>query len=83
MSMNRLLLFSKSQFISPSDPFLRIETAADCDGSECCLAVPDENGLLDELPPHYHLVESQTGAWERSFAIGGPIPEDHYESSHF
>jgi hypothetical protein len=80
--MNRLLTFSKSQFISPADPVLRIESAIDCDGSECGLGVPDEDGNLDDLNPHYHLVESQTGAWTRSYPFGGPLPEVHYESSH-
>jgi hypothetical protein len=80
--MNKLLVFSRSQFISPSDPILRIDTAIGCDGSECGLALPNEDGSLDDLPPHYHLVESQMGAGTRSYPLGGPIPEVHYETSH-
>ena len=81
--MHKLLVFSKSQFISPTDPILRIEMAIDCDGSECGIGVPNEDGSLDDLPPHFHLVESQAGAWTRSYALGGSLPEDHYESSHY
>lgn len=77
------LTFNKSDLIPPSDPTLRIEAAIDCDGSECGLAIPDEDGSLDDLPPHYHLVESQMGAGKRSYAFGGPLPEDHYKSSYF
>lgn len=76
------LTFNKSDFIPPSDPNLRIEMAIDCDGAKCGLAIPDENGSLDDLPPHYHLVESQIGAWTRSYPFGGMLPRDHYKSSH-
>jgi hypothetical protein len=82
MRLMHRLTFKKSDFISPSDPILRIETAIDCDGAECGLAIPDEDGSLNDLPPHYHLVESQTGAWTRSYPFGGSLPRDHHESSH-
>jgi hypothetical protein len=74
--------FPKSQFIPPTNPNLRIESAIDCDGSECGRAVPNEDGSLIDLPPHYHLVESEPGAWTRSYAFGGDLPEDQYEPSH-
>ena len=80
--MNKHLIFKKSDFIPPSDPKLRIEPAIDCDGS-CGRALHNEDGSLVDLPPHYHLVESQVGAWTRSYAFGGPLPEDYYESSHY
>ena len=81
-AMHRLLLIPRSQFISPSDPTLRIETAVDCDGSECGLGVPDEDGSLTDLPPHYHLIESQAGAGTRIYPLGGELPESLYEASH-
>jgi hypothetical protein len=80
--MNKLLCIQKSQLISPTDPILRIESAIDCDGSECGLAFPDEDGSLPGLPPHYHLIESQAGAWTRRYPLGGALAESHYEPSH-
>jgi hypothetical protein len=82
-AMNRFLCFPKSQLISPTNPTLRIEPAIDCDGSECGIAFPDEDGSLPDLPPHYHMVESQPGAWTRLYPLGGHLPESHYESSHY
>jgi hypothetical protein len=63
----------KSQFISPSDPALRIEQAIDCDGSECGCALFEEDGYPIDLPPHYHLVESENGAWIRRYPFGGSL----------
>lgn len=74
--------FPKSQFISPTNPVLRIEASIDCDGSECGVGVFDENGSLLELPPHFHLIESGDGAWTRLYPVGGALPESLYESSH-
>jgi hypothetical protein len=66
--------FRKSDFISPTEPVTRIEWAVGCDGSECGCSVFDAEGNLLDIPPHFHLVESQEGAWTRSFAIGGELP---------
>ncbi len=74
--------FPKTQLISPTNPVLRIESAVDCDGSECGSGWADADGVLVDLPPHYHLVESEDGAWTRKYAVGGSLPEDIYESSH-
>jgi len=68
------LSFTKSDFISPSDPILRIEPAINCDGSECGCPVYDEKGELEDLPPHFHLVESEDGAWTRRYPLGGLLP---------
>jgi hypothetical protein len=65
---------SKEQLISPTEPLIRLEPAMDCDGSECGIAINDEAGNLIDLPPHYHIVESQPGAWTRNYAIGGELP---------
>lgn len=70
------LSFAKSEFISPSSPNLRIEPAIDCDGSECGCAVYDEEGELENLPPHFHLVESEQGAWTRRYAFGERLPSE-------
>jgi hypothetical protein len=74
--------FPHSQLISPTNPVLRIEPAIDCDGSECGIATFDTNGNLVGPPPHFHLVESEPGAWTRKWALGGALPKDQYESSH-
>ena len=66
--------YSKSQFNSPADPVLRIEPEIDCDGSECGCALTDEHGNLIDLPPHFHLVESEPGAWTRRYPVGGDLP---------
>ena len=72
----------RAQFISPIDPVVRLEPAIDCDGSECGIAVFDADGTLIDLPPHFHLVESQNGAWTRPYAVGGSLSESQFESSH-
>jgi len=77
------LSFPRSQFISPTDPVLRIESAMDCDGSECGSAVFEPDGTPVDLPPHFHVVESQNGAWTRSYAIGGALPDNQFEGSHW
>jgi hypothetical protein len=64
------LHFHKSDFISPMNPSLRIEVAIDCDGSECGSAIHDESGQLEDLSPHFHLIESEIGAWTRKYAVG-------------
>lgn len=66
--------FAQSAFISPTDPSTRIEPAIDCDGSICGCALHEADGTLIDLPPHYHLVESQQGAWERRYPIDGQLP---------
>lgn len=68
--------FLRSNFIPPTEPVLRFETAINSDGGECGIGVPDENGGLDLLPPHFHLVESQQDAWTRYYAVGGALPSD-------
>jgi hypothetical protein len=66
--------FHQSDFISPANPSTRIEPAIGCDGSECGCAVLDHDGTPLDLPPHFHLVESQLGAWTRNYAIDGELP---------
>ena len=66
--------FPQSQFIPPTNPSTRIEAAVGCDGSECGASVLDDDGNPLDLHPHFHLVESQIGAWTRSYAIGGELP---------
>lgn len=79
--MNRFAI-PKALFISPKNPVLKIEIAIDCDGAECDASFHDEDGSLIDLPPHFHLVESESGAWTRKYAVGGPLPNLHFESSH-
>lgn len=71
--------YSKASLRSPKNPFIRIEPAYDCDGSECRLATPDEEGSLEVLPPHFHLIEWEPDAQFRCYAVGGDLPEDVYE----
>jgi hypothetical protein len=69
---------------SSDDLLFRIEEAADCDGSECLRAAFDEDGELEPLPPHYHLIATgrNPDAGPRCYAVGGPLPEFVYESDH-
>jgi hypothetical protein len=64
--------------------YLRIEEAADCDGSECGRAVHDTEGELEPLPPHFHMIAfgKIPDAGPRRYAIGGELPENVYESAH-
>jgi hypothetical protein len=66
------------------DIYLRIEEAADCDGSECGRAVHDAEGELEPLAPHFHMIAlgKIPDAGPRCCAIGGELPEDVYESEH-
>jgi hypothetical protein len=73
---------SKASSRSPKDPFIRIDPAYDCDGFECRSAIPDEEGNLEVLPPHFHLIEWELDAEFRCYAVGGELPEDVYEPSH-
>ena len=36
--------------------YVRVEEAADCDGSDCGCAVHDAEGELEQLPPHFHMI---------------------------
>lgn len=74
--------YSKASCRSPKNPFIRIEAAYDCDGSECRLAVSDEEENLEVLLPHFHLIEWEPDAEFRCYAVGGELPEDVYEPSH-
>ncbi len=76
------LRFPASAFISPTDPVIRIEAAIDCDGSDCNRMFVDGEGNTLELPPHFHWIESQAGAGERTYADGGALPDDNYEPAH-
>jgi hypothetical protein len=62
--------FQQSDLISPTEPSTRIEQAIDCDGSECgCFFCEADGTPVSDLPPHYHLVESQPGAGRRTYPI--------------
>ncbi len=64
---------------------IRIEDAADCDGSECGRAVHDTEGQLEQLPPHFHIIAlgRVPDAGPRCYAIRRELPEDVYESAHW
>jgi len=66
--------FHQSDFISPTNPSTRIEPAIGCDGSACGCAVLDADGDTLEIPPHFHLVESQDRAGAQRYGIGGELP---------
>jgi hypothetical protein len=72
---------SKATLRSPENPFIRIDPAHDCDGSKCRFAA-HEMGNLEDLPPHFHLIEWEIEAGYRCYAVGGDLPEDVYEPSH-
>jgi hypothetical protein len=75
--------FPKQQFVSPKNPVLHIEKAIDCDGSECGRSFHDREGHLIDLPIHYHLVESELGAWTRSYGVGGDLPANDNLSTNY
>jgi hypothetical protein len=64
------LSFPKSEFIPPANPNVRIEMALGCDGEECGYAIHDEDGQLEDPPPHFHLIESEMGAGTRKYVVG-------------
>jgi len=63
---------------------IRIEVAVDCDGSDCGRALHDNQGELEPLPPHYHMIAfgRHPDAGPRCYGVGGELPEVVYESSH-
>lgn len=64
--------FEQSDFIPPTDPLTRIESAIGCDGSECGLVTCIVEGASPvDILPHFHLVESEPGAWTRVLPIQG------------
>jgi hypothetical protein len=67
---------------SPKEPFIRIEPAYDCDGSECLVAIPDDEGHMANLLPHFHLIEWELDAEFRCYAIAGDLPEGVCEPSY-
>jgi hypothetical protein len=73
---------SNASLRSPKNPFIRIEPANDCDGSECDRTMPDREENLGVLPPHFHLIEWEPEAGFRRYAVAGDLPEGIYESSH-
>jgi hypothetical protein len=64
----------QSDLNPPTEPSTRIESAVDCDGTVCGCAVLDSDGNTLDIPPHFHLVESQDGAGTRRYGIGGELP---------
>jgi hypothetical protein len=61
-----------------SEEFLvAIEEAIDCDGSECGSAFHDEDGVLEDLPAHFHLKVSGIcpKAGPELYAVGGELPK--------
>lgn len=73
--------YAKVGLRSPKNPLIRIEPAYDCEGCECGLAFPDEEGSLPGLPPHFHLIEWEPDAEFRCYAVGGDLPKEVYEPS--
>jgi hypothetical protein len=81
------LTFPKAGLRDPrnsEEVYLRTEEAMYCDGSVCRRAAHDEEGELEPLPPHYHLIAfgKFPDAGPRCYAIGGELPVDVYESAH-
>jgi hypothetical protein len=73
---------SKASIRSLKNAFIRIESAYDCDGSECLVATPDDEGNLANLLPHFHLIAWEPDAGFRCYAVAGELPKDVYEPSH-
>lgn len=73
---------AKASIPSLKDAFIRIESAYDCDGSECLAAIPDDEENLANLLPHFHLIAWEPEAGFRCYAVAGDLPIDIYEPSH-
>jgi hypothetical protein len=57
------IYFSAASLLDPGDSantFVGEEVAVSCDGSECGATVFSEDGELEILPPHWHIVERGT-----------------------
>ena len=63
---------------------MRIEPDLKCHGEICGRAVFSPTGELEDIPGHYHLVESGKNpeAGPRYHAVGDGLPELVYESDH-
>lgn len=69
------LTFSTVDLTRPTNPdTFRIEQAIDCYGEDCGHAFHDDDGNLESLPPHDHLVVNQKGASSETYAVGGSLP---------
>ena len=54
--------------IAPATCSVRIEPAYDCDGSACHQPIFNEDGGLNHIEPHFHLVEGESDN-KRYYAI--------------
>ena len=57
------------------DPAIQIAPARDCDGSLCHQPIFREDGTLNYVAPHCHLVEQRSGG-SRYYAILCDFPSD-------
>ena len=57
------------------DPAIQIAPARDCDGSLCHQPIFREDGTLNYVAPHCHLVEQRSGG-ARYYAIFCDFPSD-------
>jgi hypothetical protein len=58
-----------------SNPCVRIESADDCDGSVCHQPIFNEDGGLNYVAPHAHLVEWDADIRQpRCYALFGDLP---------
>jgi hypothetical protein len=55
---------------------VQIEPAPDCDGAVCHQPIFREDGSLNYIPPHCHLIE-QKGNGVRCYAIFCDFPDGH------
>jgi hypothetical protein len=73
---------AKASIRSLKNAFIRIESAYDCDGSECLVATPGHEGNPGSLVPHFHLIAWEPDAGFRCYAVAGDLPKEVYEPSH-
>jgi hypothetical protein len=57
----------------PKDPSIFIEPANDCDGSLCQQPIFNDDGGLNYIAPHFHLVEWESGR-RRCYPIAVCLP---------
>lgn len=61
---------------SPNSSSIQIEPAEDCDGSLCHQPIFREDGTLNLVPPHSHLMERDASGELRCYAVFCDFPAE-------
>jgi hypothetical protein len=61
---------------NPNSSSIQIESAEDCDGSLCHQPIFREDGTLNHVPPHSHLMERDPSGELRCYAVFCDFPAE-------